>query len=72
MSTFIVRFIGEATESCRGIVKHVSTGEELTFTSFDELKKFMEGMTIVKGIGAAESDSLSDQSIEAGLSADEL
>ncbi len=65
MSTFIVRFIGEVTENSRGKVRHVSTGEEITFTNFEELKDFFESLTIVNGLGEATCAASGSRKLEA-------
>ena len=41
MSTFVVRFIG-TDGPCAGLVRHVATGEEASFTSLSELLAFFE------------------------------
>ena len=58
MSTFVVRFLGDALRSFQGIVRHVATGEELLFGSPAELIGFMDQMNAVTGvIGETPTDS---------------
>ena len=44
MSTYVLRFLGTTPDEFRGRVRHVSTGEETTFTSPEELYDFLERM----------------------------
>ncbi len=65
MTTFVVRFMRGPTESFRGRVQHVSTGEEVVFSSSTELLAFFEGIKALQGFrhtGAAEEagDSQAD------------
>lgn len=52
MSTFIVRFVGDAADAFRGMVRHVATGEEAVFASPADLLAFLEGMNAVSGLAA--------------------
>ncbi len=47
MSTFVVRFLGDLSEDLRGRVRHVSSGEEISFSSIAEPLRFFEGMSVV-------------------------
>lgn len=52
MSTFVVTFLGDASERFQGRVRHVATGEEARFTSVTDLLVFFEEMNAVAGLGA--------------------
>ena len=49
MSTYVVRFMDKTAGTFRGRVRHVSTGEEQTFSSPEELYDFLERMNAVHG-----------------------
>ena len=53
MSTFIVRFIESPEKPGRGVVRHVSTGEEASFASTAELLQFFEEFLVMNGILSA-------------------
>jgi len=52
MSTFVVTFLGDASEKFRGRVRHVATGEEAKFSSVTDLLVFFEEMNAVSGLKA--------------------
>jgi hypothetical protein len=56
MMTFVVRFVRGPSESFRGRVRHVSTGEETAFASAGELLAFFEEMEILGGFRKAGAD----------------
>ncbi len=47
MSTFVVSFVGNPSDTFRGRVRHVPTGEERTFASIIDLVGFLEEMNAV-------------------------
>ncbi len=49
MSTYVVRFLDTTAGTFRGRVRHVSTGEEQTFSSPEELYDFLERMNAAHG-----------------------
>ena len=49
MSTYVVSFVGEPLKTFRGKVRHVSTGEEIAFSSVGELVDFFEAMNVASG-----------------------
>ena len=49
MSTYVVSFVGEPLQTFRGKVKHVSTGEEIAFSTVGELVEFFEAMNVASG-----------------------
>lgn len=53
MSTFVVTFLGDASEKFFGRVRHVATGEEAKFSSVTDLLVFFEEMNAVSGLKAA-------------------
>jgi hypothetical protein len=50
MSTYVVTFLGDASEKFRGRVRHVATGEEAKFSSVTDLLVFFEEMNAVSGL----------------------
>lgn len=60
MSTYVLRFLGVAPDEFRGRVRHVSTGEESTFTSPEELYDFLERMNAAHGRVTAPADHIPD------------
>ena len=61
MSTFVVRFVKEMESSFRGRVRHVASGEEVTFTTYSELIAFLDEMRVLNGvIGSQEEWSSPD------------
>jgi len=56
MSTYVVRFLGATRDEFRGRVRHVSTGEEETFTSPEALYDFLERMNAAHGPQPAAND----------------
>lgn len=63
MSTFVVYFVADPTETFQGRVRHVSTGEETVFSSIAELLAFFEGMTAVNGLGSG-GEKISEPDVE--------
>jgi hypothetical protein len=50
MTTYVLRFLGATPDEFRGRVRHVSSGEEDTFTSPEELYDFLERMNATTGV----------------------
>lgn len=50
MSTFVVRFVKEMPDTFRGRVRHVASGEEVTFTTYSELVAFLDEMRVLNGV----------------------
>ena len=44
MSTFVVHFIGDASQSFRGKVRHVATGQEIPFSGPEQLLAFFNDL----------------------------
>ncbi len=44
MSTFVLRFLGDPLEEYRGRVRHVETGEEVLFSSLQQMLAFLDQM----------------------------
>lgn len=56
MSTFVIRFLRETSETFRGHVRHVGSGEEVPFSNYQELYSFMEELRVLNGlIGAKDA-----------------
>ncbi len=53
MSTFVVTFLGDASEKFYGRARHVATGEEAKFSSVTDLLVFFEEMNAVSGLKEA-------------------
>lgn len=53
MSTFVVTFLGDASEKFYGRARHVATGEEAKFASVTDLLVFFEEMNAVSGLKEA-------------------
>ncbi len=50
MSTYVVTFLGDASEKFRGKVRHIATGEEAKFSTVTDLLVFFEEMNAVSGL----------------------
>lgn len=50
MSTYVVTFLGNVSESFRGRVRHVATGEEAKFSTVTDLLGFFEEMNATSGL----------------------
>ncbi len=61
MSTFVVTFLGNVSESFLGRVRHVATGEEAKFSTVTDLLVFFEEMNATNGLSTA---SLTDRDDE--------
>ena len=56
MSTFIVRFVDDATESFRGKVRHVTSGAESIFADERGLLVFFERMNALRALARANAE----------------
>jgi hypothetical protein len=51
MSTFVIRIVTRAAGDFHGTVRHVSSGEEVVFSSPSQLMAFIEEMNAVSSVG---------------------
>jgi len=52
MSTFVIRLVDGSPESFKGKIRHVTTGEEVVFSSVTEMVAFVEGIAAVQDAGS--------------------
>lgn len=63
MSTFVIRLVDGSPESFKGKIRHVTSGEEVVFSSISEMVSFVEGMAAMKDAGSMDEE-LSEASSE--------
>ncbi|MCP4545152.1 MAG: hypothetical protein GY835_01650 [bacterium] len=64
MSSFVINFMNESKSNFQGKVRHVGSGEEISFATVMELLNFFEEMTLGSEIGIAGSLSKGVESAE--------
>ncbi len=65
-NTFVVTFVGDPSDSCKGRVRHVSSGEEIVFSSAGELLTFFDGMNVAAHLRGASSPLSADNDTGGG------
>ncbi len=71
MSTFVIRLVDRLTESLKGRVQHVGTGEEATFSSPKELIAFIEGIAAMQSPPAGETGRAGQEERIGGIPVDQ-